>query len=84
MSTSQHHPLPSLNGQTWKQEPIPEAFQDHVQIHQVGDDVRFAIVQGLQGLVRKQGQQRRFSSGMKRNKVASDGWDSGWESLLDH
>lgn len=70
MSTSQHQPLPSLNGQNWK--PIPEAFQDHVQIHQVGDDIRLAIVQGLQGLTRKEGQQRHVSSGMKRNKVTSD------------
>lgn len=28
---------------------IPETFEDHVQIHQVGGDIGFAIVQSLQG-----------------------------------
>lgn len=33
-----------------KPKPVPEAFEDHVQIHQVGDDIGLAVIQGLQGL----------------------------------
>lgn len=54
---------------TRKPEALPKTFEDHVQIHQVGDDIGLAIIQGLQGLKKKeQDQHRHTDTGMKQSK----------------
>ena len=72
-----------------KPAPIPQALEDHVQIHQVGDDIGLAVVQGLQGLSekKKQDQHRRVGTGMNQSKSGDEqhrgsAWyEEGWWPL---
>ena len=66
------HPTHPLTGtattNSRKPEPIPQALEDHVQIHQVGDDIGLAVVQGLQGLSEKKKKTRSAQTGGHRNE----------------
>ena len=73
------HPTHPLTGtattNSRKPEPIPQALEDHVQIHQVGDDIGLAVVQGLQGLSEKKKKQdphRRVGTGMNQSKSGDE------------
>lgn len=50
--------------------PLPETFEDHAQIHQVGGDVGLAIVQGLQGLRKEDKIGRDAGAGVKQSTGA--------------
>lgn len=57
-------PCGTARAKNRKPEPIPEAFKDHVQIHQVGDDVGLAVIQRLQGLRRENDEHRTAGTGL--------------------